>query len=72
MRCSFEVACEGLVVADLQEPAGAYSLDNSFTFIHILLVFHSHFVFCQGEHICYKYSTLTSVNGGMSLKYDCI
>lgn len=36
------IACEGMVVADLQEPTGAYALDNSFTFIHVLLFFHSH------------------------------
>lgn len=30
------------------------------------------FVFWQREHACYKYSNLTSINAGMSLKYDFI
>lgn len=30
------------------------------------------FVFWQREHVCYKYSNLTSVNAGMSLKCDFI
>lgn len=47
MRCSFVVACEGMVVADLQEPMGAYALDN-FIFIHVLLFLHSHYYILTG------------------------
>lgn len=40
------VACEGMVVGDLQEPMGAYALDNSFTFMHVRL--HSHSLYFDG------------------------
>lgn len=69
MRCSFVVACEGMAVADLQDSAEAYASDNSFTFIRLLLLSFSLFVFWQQEHVCYKYSTLTSISAGMPLKY---
>lgn len=67
------IACDGMVVAGLQQPMGTNAVDNSFTFIHVLLFFHSHSLYFDRGSMCVtNTSSLTSTNAGMSLKYDFI